>query len=240
MTVMTRHRNSPAARDAFSRVIAAVGIAICLVAALYGGLCLQPSDGRNAVIGVVHSWDCDMADARSIHASGDSAASATPVHNRLVADPGSVSPQASPCLVRMIWPVSTVRSPSQVIRQFDASAQPWLPGHRGVDLPVTSGIEFVAPQDATVRFAGRVAGKDVVSLTLDSGLVSTFEPARTRLSVGTHVQRGDVVGTVEGESDHCGDSCLHWGVRAARNDYRDPVSYVGMRFIGLKPDTDTG
>lgn len=234
-----RCEEPPAKHDVLPRLIAAAGIVICLVAALYGALCLQPSDGRNAAIGVVHSWDCGVTGVRSVRPRGGITASATLAHSQLVADPGTSSTHSAPCTSRMIWPVSTVRSPSQVTRRFDAPAQPWLPGHRGVDLPVTSGIEFIAPQDATVRFAGRVAGKDVVSLMLDSGLISTFEPARTRLSMGTRVQRGDVVGTVEGESDHCGDSCLHWGVRAARNDYRDPAFYVGMRLIGLKPDGDT-
>lgn len=246
-----RSRRKAAGRATRARMVAAVCVVVSLVAALAAGIRCAPPDGRQAVVGSIVTWNCGVS-PRSSHAMHQGSPEAafsdeTPAAGVIVdgdSTPRAGDPQENPgaaadggpCAARMVWPVAAVRSPSQVIRRFDAPAQPWLPGHRGVDLPVTPGTAFVAPADATVRFAGRVAGKDVVSLLLDSGLVSTFEPARTRLGVGVRVQRGEVVGTVEGESDHCGHRCLHWGLRAARNDYRDPAQYVGLQLIGLKSD----
>mgnify|MGYP002228165365 CR=1 FL=1 len=65
-----------------------------------------------------------------------------------------------------------------------AADQPWAPGHRGVDLVAEQGTVILSPQAGTVSFAGKVAGKDVVSVRHRGGVTSTFEPAVTESSVG--------------------------------------------------------
>src|SRR4051794_4940346 len=52
----------------------------------------------------------------------------------------------------------------RVVRVFTAPPQPWLPGHRGVDLAATHGEAVLAAGDGVVLFAARVAGRGVVSV----------------------------------------------------------------------------
>ncbi len=139
------------------------------------------------------------------------------------------------CKARMDWPIErTADGQGDVVEPFDAPDEPWLPGHRGVDIAAESGTPIHAPCDAAVRFAGRVAGKDVLSLE-GGGMVLTFEPAASDVAVGETVERGQLIGTVAGDSDHCSDQCVHWGLRYGRNDYRNPVPYASDGVIALKP-----
>lgn len=116
---------------------------------------------------------------------------------------------------------------------FDAPAQPWLAGHRGLDLRATQGDSVLAPQTAVISFAGKVAGKDVVSLRSGHWLHS-FEPATTDRTVGETVDRLSPFAVVQGASDHCGELCLHWGVRDAAQRYRDPEALLRASRITLK------
>ena len=118
----------------------------------------------------------------------------------------------------------------------DMSDLAWRNGnHRGVDLVAEQGTVILSPQAGTVSFAGKVAGKDVVSVRHRGGVTSTFEPAVTELSVGDTISRRQPVGIVEGSSDHCEDRCLHWGLKRGTADYLDPQQYAGSRKIVLKP-----
>ena len=137
----------------------------------------------------------------------------------------------SRCVAMYSWPVEEPR----IEQRFDGPASPWLPGHRGVDLMAEQGTGIVAPKAGTVSFAGKVAGKHVVSIRHDNGVISTFEPATTTLKVGARVTRNQAVATVEGDSDHCEDHCLHWGLRKSATDYLNPQRYTGNRKIALKP-----
>jgi len=119
---------------------------------------------------------------------------------------------------------------------FDPPAQNWLPGHRGVDLFSPDGI-ITAPASGTITFAGKVAGKPVVSFTHANGLRSTFEPAHTELPRGTTLGPGEHLATISlGGPSHCqGPSpypppatqavCLHWGVKDG-DTYLDPWRLV--------------
>lgn len=138
------------------------------------------------------------------------------------------------CRVSMAWPVSDVR----VSNAFDPPPRPWNPGHRGVDLAVERGGDLLAPAEGVIAFSGTVAGKSVVTIR-HGRLTSTFEPARTELPAGSRIGRGDRFATVAGGSDHCGESCVHWGVRAGDGRYLDPVGQTETRKIVLKPVTET-
>lgn len=135
------------------------------------------------------------------------------------------------CRVGMAWPVDA----PVAVAPFDAPDSPWLAGHRGIDLEAQEGDRLIAPARGVIAFAGQVAGKQVVSIRTDDGLILTFEPASTDLPVGTAVTRGEPFGQVAVASDHCHDGCLHWGVRRGRRDYLDPQPLTGRRRIGLKP-----
>ena len=128
------------------------------------------------------------------------------------------------CESRFDWPVDD----PQVEQQFERPINPWAPGHRGVDLVAEQGTVILSPQAGTVSFAGKVAGKDVVSVRHRGGVTSTFEPAVTELSVGDTISRRQPVGIVEGSSDHCEDRCLHWGLKRGTADYLDHSNMRGV------------
>lgn len=133
------------------------------------------------------------------------------------------------CRSALSWPLLDV----DVTVGFDAPARPWMPGHRGVDLAAQEHDDLYSPSNVVVSFAGMVAGKHVVSIR-HGDLTLTFEPAVTRLPVGSAVARGERFGEVSRGSDHCDDACLHWGVRQG-DEYLDPEHMVSSHRVALKP-----
>ena len=119
----------------------------------------------------------------------------------------------------------------RVVRPFAAPARPWSRGHRGVDLAAPAGTAVRAPSDGVVAFAGRIAGRGVVSLVHGDGLRTTYEPVRTVVDPGAQVTRGTVLGLTEPDSRHRG--ALHWGVRVG-DRYIDPMSLLRSAPV-LKP-----
>ena len=65
------------------------------------------------------------------------------------------------------WPVLDPR----IEREFEKPAKRWLSGHRGIDLTAQAGTVIVAPQAGIIRFAGKVAEKDVVSMRHSNGVI---------------------------------------------------------------------
>lgn len=127
--------------------------------------------------------------------------------------------------------------PVSVLKAYDGPAQPWLSGHRGVDLQTRTGEEILAPGDGMVSFTGKVAGKDVVSIKYGD-MALTFEPAITDIGVGASVRRGQPFAKVGESSDHCDNVCLHWGIRSGEKTYLDPASMVSAYRIVLKPKAE--
>jgi murein DD-endopeptidase MepM/ murein hydrolase activator NlpD len=120
------------------------------------------------------------------------------------------------------WPL---RGAPVVQRGFAPPALAWASGHRGIDLVAKPGEEILAAASGTVRFAGSIAGKPVVSI--DHGSVrTTYEPVVSTLRVGERVELGQVIGVLK-TGGHC-LSCLHWGLREGRN-YLDPLLLLGNR-----------
>ncbi len=127
------------------------------------------------------------------------------------------------------WPV---RPEPVVLRSFERPPQRWERGHRGVDLSVgaDTSTSVLSPTDGMVSFAGRVVDRGVLSIDHGGGRVSSFEPVTTHLRKGARVSEGEVVASLEraeagGGTGHCGDPCLHWGVRED-GEYVDPLSFV--------------
>lgn len=124
------------------------------------------------------------------------------------------------------WPVG---SHPPILRGWEPPTTPYGPGHRGVDLAALPGAPVRAVAAGRVSFAGRVAGKGVVSVELsgtgDPPLRVTYEPVRVSVKKGDEVAAGEVVGTVEAAGSHCTGTCVHWGLLRGET-YLDPLSLL--------------
>jgi murein DD-endopeptidase MepM/ murein hydrolase activator NlpD len=124
--------------------------------------------------------------------------------------------------------------PGPLTRRFDPPDQPWVSGHRGVDLAGDPGQPVLAALDGVVHFAGQVAGRGLVSL--DHGdLSTTYEPLEPLVQTGQTVAAGDVIGLLV--PGHLGCSvlaCLHFGARRGQT-YIDPLSLLPDRQVRLIP-----
>ncbi|MFE2645467.1 peptidoglycan DD-metalloendopeptidase family protein [Streptomyces nigra] len=151
----------------------------------------------------------------------------TPTAVEVRAAPGA-DPDAGPDVPRLgrAWPVGS-RPP--VLRAWEPPATAYGRGHRGVDLAAPAGTPVRAVAAGRVSFAGRVAGRGVVSVEIagtgDPPLRTTYEPVRASVAKGDEVGAGDVVGVVEASGSHCVAPCVHWGLR--RGDaYVNPLSLL--------------
>jgi murein DD-endopeptidase MepM/ murein hydrolase activator NlpD len=125
--------------------------------------------------------------------------------------------------------------PARVTRPFQAPPQPWLPGHRGVDLAAAPGAPVRAAGAGTVAFAGSVAGVPVVSIQHPDGLRTTYVPVVAGLHAGAAVVAGDPIGTLQPGHPGCPvAACLHWGLRSGAT-YLDPMSLLGLGQVRLLP-----
>ncbi|MGW1912593.1 murein hydrolase activator EnvC family protein [Streptomyces sp. NPDC002076] len=132
-------------------------------------------------------------------------------------------PQAPVPAIARTWPVG-VRP--LVLRGWEPPATVYGPGHRGVDLAAPAGSPVRAVAPGRVSFAGRVAGKGVVSVELTgTDLRTTYEPVSALVRQGDEVTAGQTVGTVEATASHCAASCVHWGLRRGTT-YLDPLSLL--------------
>ncbi|MEU2402753.1 MULTISPECIES: murein hydrolase activator EnvC family protein [Streptomyces] len=124
------------------------------------------------------------------------------------------------------WPLA---GRPALLRGWEPPADPYGPGHRGVDLAAGPGARVLAAADGRVSFAGRVAGRGVLAVEVaGSGsppLRTTYEPVRSLVEEGATVRAGQPVGVLEAGPFHCAADCLHWGLR--RGDaYLDPLSLL--------------
>lgn len=157
----------------------------------------------------------------TVPAHGDPGATGNP------AGGGGAGTDAS-AQARWEWPMS---SPHRIIAPFVEPEHRYGPGHRGVDI-LASGAEVRAVEDGTVRFAGSVAGRGVVSILHADGLLSTYEPVTADVRAGDRVRAGQVIGELQEGGDggpgdgegasHCAQACLHLGARRGGADYVDP------------------
>lgn len=120
-----------------------------------------------------------------------------------------------------VWPTGS----RVVVRPWEAPADDYAAGHRGIDVPSSIGTPAVAVADGTVSFAGAVAGRSVVSVDHGGGLVSTLDSVSPEVTTGDAVSQGEVVGRVA--VGHCPatDPCVHLGARLD-DRYVDPTPYL--------------
>jgi murein DD-endopeptidase MepM/ murein hydrolase activator NlpD len=120
-----------------------------------------------------------------------------------------------------VWPADAFR----LARVYVAPAHDYGPGHRGIDLALLGASAVRAPADGIVAFAGRVAGRGVLTIDHGSGLVTTLEPVDTTLVPGASVRRGEDVGTLA-LGGHAAAGDLHFGVRL-NGEYINPMLLLG-------------
>lgn len=98
-----------------------------------------------------------------------------------------------------------------------------------------------AAGDATVVFAGLLAGRPVVSLAHPGGLHTSYEPVRATVRTGQLVTAQTSLGTLEAGHPGCpAAACLHWGAMwgpASAARYVDPLDLLTSTPIRLKPLT---
>ena len=140
-----------------------------------------------------------------------------------LADPGL------PTTVPAIGPTWPVGLRPRVLRGWEPPATVYGPGHRGVDLAAPAGTPVRAVAPGRVAFAGRVAGRGVISVDLegtgDPPLRTTYEPVTAAVEEGEEVEPGEVIGTVDASGSHCATTCVHWGLRRGEG-YLDPLSLL--------------
>ncbi|MEU1024903.1 peptidoglycan DD-metalloendopeptidase family protein [Streptomyces sp. NPDC005904] len=141
--------------------------------------------------------------------------------------------------VATTWPVAArVGTHPAVVRAWEPPLTAYGRGHRGVDLAASPGVPVRAVAPGRISFAGRVAGRGVVSVELDGTgdppLRTTYEPVRATLKKGAEVTAGERVGVLELPRGHCRQSCLHWGL-LRRAAYLDPLTLLPPRLRHLGP-----
>jgi len=148
----------------------------------------------------------------------------------LLAAPGAGASGAGQPAAGWVPPIT----PPVVVRGFAPPAQPWLAGHRGIDLRTRPGGPVRAAGDGRVTHAGPLAGRGVV--VVDHGPVrTTYEPVEAAVALGQRVRAGALLGRVGRGAGHCGDgTCLHLGLRRGRT-YLDPRLLLGARRVVLRP-----
>lgn len=136
---------------------------------------------------------------------------------------------------RWNWPLSA----HSISRIFAPPSVRWGAGHRGVDLIGSAGETVFAAGAGTITFAGRVAGRGVISIAHHAGLRTTYEPVTASVTVGMTVAIGAPIGILETGHAGCPAAvCLHWGLKR-KEIYLDPLSLFLRRQIRLLPLRDS-
>lgn len=145
---------------------------------------------------------------------------------------GAATPPTAGPTAGWRWPLP---APPLVLRRFDPPATPFSAGHRGVDLAGAIGTPVTAAGAGVVAFAGRLAGRGVVTV-VHPALRTTYEPVDATVRVGQLVRAGTQLGWLSAPTGHCGPgrSCLHWGA-VRGSEYVDPLLLVGAVGVRLLP-----
>ncbi|MET0975282.1 MAG: M23 family metallopeptidase [Leifsonia sp.] len=120
------------------------------------------------------------------------------------------------------WPMAP---PVGVVRDYRAPDTRYSAGHRGIDLAAVPGAPVLAVTDGVVSFAGTVVDRPLVTIAVDDGILVSLEPVDAAVEAGERVVRGRPIGVVA-TGGHCGEGCLHLGVRV-HGEYASPRAFIG-------------
>ncbi len=136
------------------------------------------------------------------------------------------------------WPLPDAH---EVVRDFDPPVTEYGPGHRGVDLAASAGRRVLAAGAGVIIYAGRLAGRGVVSVEHAGGLRTTYEPVAASVVAGQTVRRGQPIGRLVSGHPECTApaprACLHWGARQ-HDDYLNPLRLLSHTNVRLLPWRD--
>lgn len=149
--------------------------------------------------------------------------------------------------------VSPLPAGNAPVKEYKGQLTRFGPGHRGVDYRVKEGQSLVSPSAGVLAFNSPVALIPAVSIQHANGYRTTFEPACSKLPVGTPLLAGQPFGTVckptlpipvknpvvtgvklvlkyLNPMSHCRPKlCLHFSVRH-RGNYLSPLALIdGMQ-----------
>ncbi len=148
------------------------------------------------------------------------------------AAPSRLGPLAGDRSAPWAWPISGA---DVLVKPFDAPAQRWLPGHRGVDVAGFEGSPVLAVADGIVSYSGVINSVGILSVQHSNGLLSTYQPVSDRPPAGTAVSQGEHVGTLASQGSHCWPlNCLHLGARRGTT-YLDPMLLLQAWEVSLLP-----
>ncbi|MFC3495046.1 murein hydrolase activator EnvC family protein [Glycomyces rhizosphaerae] len=122
-----------------------------------------------------------------------------------------------------------------LLTRFDPPPEPWLAGHRGVDLAAGDDLPVTAAGSGTVVFADDLAGRGVISIVHANGLRTTYEPVEPLVAAGDAVTAGQTIGHLQPGHASCpGQVCLHLGLKRGPL-YLDPMLLFGSGKVRLLP-----
>ncbi|MGW7099173.1 M23 family metallopeptidase [Streptomyces sp. NPDC054838] len=152
--------------------------------------------------------------------------------------PSVAATATTPSVAATVSAVRPLPQPLVVARWWDPPPTPYAAGHRGVDLTAPVGARLRAVGPGRVYYAGQVAGRGVLSLTLPGGLRTTYEPVRPLVAEGEEVGAGQVVAVLT-QGAHCAEPCLHWGLLAGET-YLNPLALLPRPTPRLLPTSPPG
>jgi murein DD-endopeptidase MepM/ murein hydrolase activator NlpD len=120
---------------------------------------------------------------------------------------------------------------SELVNNYRQSEGPYGPGHRGVDYLTELGQGVFAPAAGEVHFVGKVVDRQLITLSHEGELLTSYEPVCSGLEVGQQVNLGELIGEVcEPEPNyqpHCEVvRCAHFSVRK-NGEYLSPLWFTG-------------
>lgn len=136
-------------------------------------------------------------------------------------------------VAEFVNPVTGTQRRPVVLRRFNNPSQPWLSGHRGVDLAATPGSTIYAAGTGTVLYAGVIAGTGTVSILHANGLRTTYQPVSPMVAVGDAVVAGEPIGLLLAATTSWPG--LQWGAKYGAEHYINPLSLLPIPMIRLKP-----
>ena len=138
---------------------------------------------------------------------------------------------AGPAPGQELWVEPIPEVLERLERDFRAPESEYGPGHRGVDLLVSTTEPISSPVTGEVVFIGKVVDRMVLTIRGYDGYLASFEPFCASVELNQEVLAGEVVGSwCEPDPEyqsHCEETCVHLSARIQEN-YLNPLWLMGL------------